>query len=201
MRGYCLPTGMDYIVDMKHKVMNFRLSVCLAALLALAGCNVTTSTELHHEDALSVFEYAATDSDAYVEVVGNPTGGSKEAVTAPILEKFDSNWGHLRTRFKAGLPPRETPYKVRVIFDVPQHWDSHSLCTQPADQFPASSVERLHMMVLSCGDGPLSEIRGSLKRPTSLNDPVLQKTLNFLISQFVVEPPQRGNDCNVTSTC
>ncbi len=100
------------------------------------------------------------------------------------------------------MRPRENPYKVRVIFDVPQSWRPHALYSEPAGQFSASSSDQLHMMVLFCNDGPLSEIRGSLsKRPASLNDPALQKTLNFLIWQFVVEHPPRGTDCNDNNNC
>ncbi len=168
---------MDYIVGMITKLSHGRIGfpgALLASLLAL---------------------------DAYVEIVGNPTGAEQAALTKSVLEKFESNWGHLRARFKPGTPPRDNPYKVRVIFDVPQSWGPHALCAEPANQFPANSSERLHIMVLFCGDGPLSEIRGSLKRPASLTDPALQKSLNFLIWQFVVEHPQRGTDCDTTSSC
>ncbi len=86
---------MDYIVGLNQQATNRGLgwlSACFAALVALTGCNVTSSIELHHEDALSVFEYAAADSDTYVEVVGNPTGADKAALTNSVLEKFDQNW-------------------------------------------------------------------------------------------------------------
>jgi hypothetical protein len=174
------------------------LAFLLAGMAGCVGQGVVDHVYMNPSYSPGELNYVAGGGgNMRTEISGNPFGGDQQAFDAAVAAAMEGAHAGPRLRFVTSpSEPAREPYRVRLVFNGPDHANGDILCgTLPAAAPVTSPAAGIRLLAAFCrGSIPLTYLAASTSGVADAADPRFRRFMRQIT--YLLLPPQNPEGAN-----